>query len=131
MTPIVRATRKEEKMSGGHFDYKQYYICDIADSIEEYLTGRELEECDIEEYLKDFWEPLSKKEEAWVRRNKRTLPNRYGYSKETIREFKKGLNILRKAVVYAQRIDWLLSGDDGEDSFHERLKECLTEVIAK
>ena len=81
-------------MSGGHFDYKQYYICDIADSIEEYLTGRELEECDIEEYLKDFGEPLSKKKEAWVRRNKRTLPNQYEYSKETIREFKKGLNIL-------------------------------------
>lgn len=125
MTQIARATRKEEKMSGGHFDYKQYYICDIADSIEEYLTGRELEECDIEEYLKNFGEPLSKKKEAWVRRNKRTLPNQYEYSKETIREFKKGLNILRKAVIYAQRIDWLLSGDDGEESFHKHLKKYL------
>ena len=47
------------------------------------------------------------------------------YSKETIEEFKKGLSLLRKAYVYAQRIDWLLSDDDGEESFHKRLKEEL------
>jgi hypothetical protein len=29
------------------------------------------------------------------------------------------------AEIYAQRIDWLLSGDDGEDSFRKRLKEDL------
>jgi hypothetical protein len=39
-----------------------------------------------------------------------------------IEEFKKGLVLLRQAYVYAQRIDWLVSGDDGEDSFHNRLK---------
>jgi len=33
--------------------------------------------------------------------------------------------VLRKAAIYAQRIDWLLSGDDGEESFLERLKEEL------
>ena len=32
------------------------------------------------------------------------------------------MRIQRIAGIYAQRIDWLLSGDDGEDSFHERLK---------
>jgi hypothetical protein len=25
------------------------------------------------------------------------------------------------AQIYVQRIDWLVSGDDGEDSFHSRL----------
>lgn len=47
------------------------------------------------------------------------------YTAETIQEFRKGIAILKKASVYAQRIDWLISGDDGEDSFHKRLKEDL------
>ena len=52
----------------------------------------------------------------------------YGdYSKETLDEFRKGLDILNKAYIYAQRIDWLISGDDGEESFHRRLKEDLEE----
>jgi hypothetical protein len=35
------------------------------------------------------------------------------------------------AEIYAQRIDWLLSGDDGEDSFRERLKEDLEKLKQK
>ncbi len=33
--------------------------------------------------------------------------------------------MLRKAEIYAQRIDWYLAGDDGEESFMERLKDEL------
>jgi hypothetical protein len=40
----------------------------------------------------------------------------------TMEQFKKALKTLRQAYVYAQRIDWLLSCDDGEDCFHRRLK---------
>jgi len=47
------------------------------------------------------------------------------FSAETLQEFRKGYNILRRAYVYAQRIDWLLSDDDGEDNFHTRLKHDL------
>lgn len=47
------------------------------------------------------------------------------FSPETLLEFRKGYDILRKAYVYAQRIDWLMSGDDGEDNFHQRLKHDL------
>lgn len=36
--------------------------------------------------------------------------------------------MLKRARVYAQRVDWLLSGDDNEESFHERLKEELEEL---
>lgn len=119
-------------MSGGYYDYKQWYIDDIVNSIEQYIYGRELyEESDEDYYLDDlyFWDDEEKtKTEKYVREHHRTLPNRYEYSKETIAEFKKGLDILRKASVYAQRIDWLLSCDDGEESFHERLKEDLDEL---
>lgn len=38
---------------------------------------------------------------------------------------------MRLAYIYAQRIDWLLSGDDGEDDLQERLKEELAELRSK
>ena len=116
-------------MSGGSFDYYQWHIDDIANSIENYIYGHSIDEDRIEEYIKDHW--LEEEEKEYVLKNKHTLPNSYGYSKETIKEFKKGLAILKKAYVYAQRIDWLLSGDDGEESFHERLKEELDNLKNK
>lgn len=47
------------------------------------------------------------------------------YTPETIQEFRNAVKILKKASIYAQRIDWLISGDDSEESFHKRLKEEL------
>jgi hypothetical protein len=35
------------------------------------------------------------------------------------------------AAIYVQRIDWLMSGDDGEESFMRRLKEELDELDSK
>ena len=116
-------------MSGGHFDYYQWHIRDIIYSLEDYIYGHSLDEEDIDYYIEDHW--LEDKEKEYVIKNKHTVPNLYEYSKETIKEFKKGLAILRKAYVYAQRIDWLLSGDDGEESFHERLKEELDNLKNK
>ena len=48
-----------------------------------------------------------------------------GWSEQTITELKNAVNILRIAAVYAQRADWLFSGDDSEDSFHIRLHSEL------
>ena len=76
-------------MSGGHFDYNQHRISEIAYDVEQLI--------------------LSNTE----------------YSEETILEFRQGLDALNKAVIYAQRIDWLVSGDDGEESFHRRLNKEL------
>lgn len=117
-------------MSGGHFDYSQYKIGEIADSIEDYLNGHSLDEDD----LMDLDSPYcyrEKEECDYCKEHKHSMPNRYGYSEETIKEFQKGLKLLRMAQIYAQRIDWLLSGDDGEESFHERLKEDLEELKNK
>ena len=50
------------------------------------------------------------------------------YTEETIQIFKDAVKILRKAAIYAQRIDWFLSGDDGEDNLKERLEEELKEL---
>lgn len=89
-------------MSGGAFDYKQYIIDDIANLIQE--------EIDLNDD-KDEWG--------------QAIGNLF--CKEVIDEFKKGVELLRKAAIYAQRIDWLLSSDDGEESFLERLNEDLKE----
>ena len=86
-------------MSGGHFQYKQWEISNIADEVEQLILTNDSEELN-----------------QWGDRKG------YQYTPETIEEFKKGLVLLRQAYVYAQRIDWLVSGDDGEDSFHSRLK---------
>ena len=70
-------------------------------------------ECEVEEYEKDEYG------------NDQYFPD---YTEETIAEFRKGIELLKKAKVYAHRIDWLISGDDGEESFHKRLKEELAKL---
>jgi hypothetical protein len=53
----------------------------------------------------------------------------YPFSPETITEFYNGARYLLLAQIYAQRIDWLVSGDDGEDDFHRRLAEDKDEAL--
>lgn len=164
-------------MSGGHFDYAQYRIEDIADSIEReiekataprppkvyetfisvireeklkgctsytYLSNpyKSLEEA--RKYYKRGYDLLEEKDKEFVVQDKVTgevyrikecetwdyadggfYPD---YTPETLKEFRNAIHQLRKAAIYAQRVDWLISGDDGEDSFHERLKEDLEKL---
>jgi hypothetical protein len=99
-------------MSGGHFNYDQRRIDPIADDIQREIddSGRALTEEEKRDY---YWDEKP--------------THHYEYPEEVIAEFKKGVEYLRLASIYAQRIDWLLSGDDGEESFLERLKEELNE----
>ena len=165
-------------MSGGHFDYQQYHIEDIADSIE-----REIEEAtkpkpplvwreDVTVFRKiDDWHSVGiykgfktydeavrhlKKDKAYkficeYEKNGRRIAEfmegdkqievrelKYQeyedgeyypeYTDETIQIFSDAVKALRKAAIYANRIDWLLSGDDGEESLKERLEEELKKL---
>ena len=56
------------------------------------------------------------------------IRNNTEFSKKTIKEFNKGLEYLKLAELYAHRIDWLVAGDDGEETFHERLKEDIAKI---
>lgn len=84
-------------MSGGRWDYIQHRIDDIAD--------------DISDIIKD---------------NNRTDKDEWGYiigrhyNKETIKRLKIAAKTISKAAKMMQRVDWLLSDDDGEDSFKQR-----------
>jgi len=92
-------------MSGGHFDYKQHHLLDMAESIGSAIFNNDSEE------PSEWGDNIGKR-----------------YNPETIAEFEKAVKALKLAYVYAQRIDWLLSGDDGEDSFHKRLQAQLKEL---
>lgn len=51
--------------------------------------------------------------------------DRSEYSEATIQRFREAVKLLREAGVYVHRIDWLVSCDDGEESFHKRLERDL------
>ena len=172
-------------MSGGHFDYYQHHISDIADKLEKSLadieyaksigtikkkevyghllderTGRKywpnwlLEACyrydKREDVIKSFRGRCDFHEKdgkmyfddsnaiyeviVYEGENEQWADGKWHLEiedVEVVEEFKKGLKILKTAAIYAQRIDWLLSGDDGEESFKKRLKEELDELESK
>lgn len=92
-------------MSGGKFDYDQYRIGQIADIIDDYIINNGSDE-----------------------RNEWGDPRFPEIPKDIINEFKTAVNLLRRSQVYAHRIDWLLSGDDGPDCFRRRLVDDLREL---
>lgn len=86
-------------MSGGHFGYEQHHIKDIADEIARIVKDEE----------------------------KRDITDRY-YEQASIDAMKEAYKVLLKAEVYARRIDWLVSGDDSDETFAKRLHKELSEV---
>lgn len=48
-------------------------------------------------------------------------------SDETINVMKEAYRQIRIAEIYATRVDWMMSGNDSEESFRERIKEDLAE----
>ena len=82
-------------MSGGYFEYQQYHIQDIIDKLEETKVKIKNDE--------EYYE--------------------YDRKLELLQEISNGLGYLNLATIYTQRLDWLFSGDDGEDNFFERLEE--------
>lgn len=95
-------------MSGGHFDYKQYEISRIADEIEQLIeiNGKK------REGKVESWEEL----------------HHYEYPPKVIQKFREAVLHLRVAQAYAHRVDWLVSGDDGEESFLRRLNDDLAKI---
>ena len=108
-------------MSGGRFEYKQYDMNYIADQIEHevLINGKKKTDDELKE---ERW-----KDADWYKKYPEDLYH-YEYPEEVIEKFKEAVIALRKAAVYAQRVDWLLSGDDGEETFLERLKKDLEEL---
>ena len=85
-------------MSGGHFgDYDYYKVAQFADELEVEIQNNN-KKLDEYEYAHNF-------------------------SPETIRYLRKQLRLMRKVSEIMRHIDYLYSGDHGDDSFMERVKE--------
>ena len=86
-------------MSGGHFEYNQYRIDDIADKLR--IT---IAKC---RQKKEYYEC---------------------YSNEFIDIMVDAYNKSRELAVIIGRIDWVLSGDDGEDDYQKSLEEDMIRI---
>ena len=102
-------------MSGGRFYYNQYRIREIWEDIKNELDkqGKEKPKEDLRYYDKEYLEKYPEERFEQV------------YREDVQQIFKEAIDVLKKAEIYAQRIDWYLSGDDSEDSLVERLKSEL------
>jgi hypothetical protein len=108
-------------MSGGAFNYDQYKIGYMVDQIEEIVVKNGVEKTP-EELKNEGW-----RDPDWYEKYPEDKYH-YQYPDEVIEKMKEGIEVLKRAQIYAHRIDWLLSGDDGEESFLRRLEEELNEI---
>jgi hypothetical protein len=92
-------------MSGGHFNHDQWLIGQVADEIERLIEINNIEETDYCGCKIGYYFP-----------------------QEIIEKFKEAVLTLRKAEIMSQRIDWLVSGNDNEESFFRRWKEDLLKI---
>ena len=109
-------------MSGGTFDYSQRTIELIADDIEQTIleAGRKIPDVLLEEHQHRYSREIPLEEQYYS-----------SYNRKTMDIMKRAVYILRMAYIYAQRIDWMLSGDDGEDDLVRRLNQELHELKTK
>jgi hypothetical protein len=93
-------------MSGGHFDFHSYRLEEITKELEEIITRDKASLCYSDQPV-------------------------FCYSSETIASFKKAIESIELAKIMIERISFLLEGDDGEESYHARLKEDLAKLKLK
>ena len=96
-------------MSGGTFNYSQERILYIIDEIEERLEkqGKEIP--------KGEWYPAEQ-------------THYETYPEEVQKIMRDAVMALKRAYVYARRIDWYIAGDDSEESLYRRLDEDLKKL---
>lgn len=87
-------------MSGGYFDYKQFQFEDIARSIDELIRTNDCTD-----------------------KNDRGYAIGKHYSVDVIEKFKETACELRRCAAMVNRVDYLVSADDGEEEFREKWEE--------
>ena len=88
-------------MSGGHYEYEQYKIDQVAYQMKKDIENNG-ETHDPHNYVFDF-------------------------TKETMEYMKKVSDIVALAGILTKHADWLYSGDDSEETFRENIEKALLE----
>lgn len=107
-------------MSGGRWEYNQYRLTDVIDDLKSLIEKNGKPK--TKEEMENGW-----RDHDWYERYPKDKFH-YEYPENVIEEFKNAIDIISKAQVYMHRVDWLLSGDDGEESFIKRLKQELKKL---
>ena len=89
-------------MSGGHFDYAYFRISMLAEDLKHEIDTNESME-------RNEWDEVKG----------------HHFNKETIQILKECHTIIEKAGKLAREIEWLYSGDYGEESFMEVIKPIM------
>lgn len=92
-------------MSGGHFNYDQYKITQMIEEIKQLVLNNDNTEMDR------WGDPVGR-----------------NYPPEVIEKFVEAAHILKTAFIYANRIDYLVSCDDSEESFLRNLETELRKI---
>ena len=88
-------------MSGGYFDYQQYRLLDIINKLDE--REARIKDNDNDAYVLTV--------------------------DESVEDLIQDAKVLAQlAQIFLQRVDWLLCGDDGPETFKERIKEDLLDA---
>lgn len=87
-------------MSGGHFNYQQHRLEDIAQEIDHLIETNDSTELD------QWGSEIG-----------------FQYPPEIIEKFKLTAKTLRQANAMVHRVDWLVSGDDGDGTFLKAWEE--------
>ena len=88
-------------MSGGYFDYQQYRLLDIINKLDE--REARIKDDDNDAYVLTV--------------------------DESVEDLIQDAKVLAQlAQIFLQRVDWLLSGDDCEETFKKRIKEDLLDA---
>ena len=95
-------------MSGGYFNYNSVVLIDVADSIDELISNNDSEEKD------SYGCPIGNK-----------------FSPETIAKMMQTYMFLITAAEMMRRVDYLVSGDYNEKSFHDIWNNKILHLIEK
>lgn len=95
-------------MSGGHYDYKCFEVSQFAEMVDMTIISRS--ESRVEHYSPEYSETIE------------ALP------KPLLDKMQVFVDVMRKCAEMAKDIEWMMSGDTGEEGTDKRLHNSLTEV---
>lgn len=107
-------------MSGGSMDYVCWRINEAAEHIQRELANAELRRksgrfFDVSKYYKEEHPDVG------------YLKSPEALTDAVVKRLIDALVCVRQAAIYAERVEWLTSGDDGYEAFCLRLDEELAE----